>query len=86
MGTNYYHRTNICLHCIRYDENHIGKSSGGWTLYCDEVSFEDFVKLVESKKDEKNNHTEYCKTAHPLQVGMNWIDDEGNSFSEGEFS
>ena len=32
MGTNYYHRTNICEHCDRYDENHIGKSSGGWVF------------------------------------------------------
>lgn len=32
MGTNYYHRTNICPHCNRYDEHHIGKSSAGWTF------------------------------------------------------
>jgi hypothetical protein len=30
MGTNYYHRTNICKHCGRYDELHIGKLSAGW--------------------------------------------------------
>jgi len=30
MGTNYYHRTNICDCCNRYDEKHIGKSSAGW--------------------------------------------------------
>jgi hypothetical protein len=32
MGTNYYHRTNICEHCGRYDETHIGKSSAGWVF------------------------------------------------------
>jgi len=32
MGTNYYHRTNICAACGRYDEHHIGKSSIGWTF------------------------------------------------------
>ena len=32
MGTNYYHRFNICDHCGRYDERHIGKASGGWTF------------------------------------------------------
>jgi len=32
MGTNYYHRTNLCPVCGRYDEHHIGKSSGGWTF------------------------------------------------------
>ena len=30
MSTNYYHRYNICDLCERYDERHIGKSSGGW--------------------------------------------------------
>ncbi len=30
MGTNYFHRTNICEHCGRYNERHIGKSSAGW--------------------------------------------------------
>lgn len=28
MGTNYYHRTNICGCCQRYDETHICKSFG----------------------------------------------------------
>lgn len=32
MGTNYYHRTNICEHCGHYDQHHIGKSSAGWTF------------------------------------------------------
>lgn len=30
MGTNYYWRHNICEHCGRYEEVHIGKSSAGW--------------------------------------------------------
>jgi hypothetical protein len=30
MGTNYYWRHNICPHCGRYEEAHIGKSSMGW--------------------------------------------------------
>ncbi len=30
MGTNFYHRINICSECRRYDERHIGKSSVGW--------------------------------------------------------
>ncbi len=120
MGTNYYHRTNICSCCGRYDENHIGKSSGGWTFgfhgekewdldlnplgvvaslsdwklrlekgkifdeYGVEISLEDFLKLVESKKDAKLNHTEYCREHHPSEKC--WLDDDGNSFAEGEFS
>jgi hypothetical protein len=30
MGTNYYLETNICPHCGRFEELHIGKSSAGW--------------------------------------------------------
>jgi len=30
MGTNYYHRTDICDSCDRYNERHIGKDSAGW--------------------------------------------------------
>ena len=32
MGTNYYARYNRCQHCDRYDEIHLGKSSGGWSF------------------------------------------------------
>ncbi len=32
MSTNYYARYNICEGCGRYDEEHISKSSGGWTF------------------------------------------------------
>ena len=32
MGINYYWRYNICEHCDRYDNIHIGKSSHGWTF------------------------------------------------------
>lgn len=122
MGTNYYHRTNICPHCDRYDENHIGKSSGGWTFgfhgerekepefnslggvvvsfedwktrfkdgkifdeYGDEISVEKFINLVETKRDAKLNHTEYCVEQHS-RTSENWLDDEENSFTEGEFS
>ena len=30
MGTNYYLRYNICKHCSRFDQLHIGKNSFGW--------------------------------------------------------
>lgn len=123
MGTNYYHRTNICSHCDRYDEYHIGKSSMGWTFsfhgeketivefnplgkvvasfsdwkerlkkgkifneYGEEILLEEFLKLVESKRDSEHNHTEYCRIHHPDHAKQCWLDDEGNSFSEGEFS
>ena len=50
MGTNYYHRTNICPHCNRYDERHIGKSSVGWHFnfrgYDEIKTFEDWKKVL----------------------------------------
>ena len=38
MGTNYYHRTDICETCKRYKEQHIGLNSAGW-----EFSFQGYL-------------------------------------------
>ncbi len=124
MSTNYYHRTNICEHCNRYEEKHIGKSSGGWEFsfqgydaehrrpvimsfenwkrefqadgkifneYGEEISFDDFVKLVEDKQggtfnNRPNlNHYDYCvEQGH--DIGNDYKDDEGYSFSLRDFS
>lgn len=51
MGTNYYHRTNVCEHCGRGDDDvHIGKSSGGWTFSfhgtAEIRSWEDWLKVL----------------------------------------
>ena len=54
--------------------------------YGDETSVAEFIQMVERKKSETNNHTEYCEVAHPSRKPMNWLDNEGNSFSEGVFS
>ncbi len=42
MGINYYHRTNICKECGRYDERHIGKSSHGWQFSFHGYNFSEF--------------------------------------------
>jgi len=47
--------------------------------YDEEVSFENFKELVNGKKKERNNHAN-------LYPKGNFLDKEGNSFSEGEFS
>jgi hypothetical protein len=54
MGTNYYLRMNICSNCGRYDELHIGKSSGGWRFMfhgyrelSDEVKFSSYSDLLQ---------------------------------------
>ena len=57
MGTNYYHRTNICQCCNRFNERHIGKSSAGWQFNFQGyngyeipniISFEDWKKELQS--------------------------------------
>lgn len=52
MGTNYYYRYNLCDCCGRYDEEHVGKSSFGWSFSfhgTDEIrSFDDWLKFFES--------------------------------------
>jgi hypothetical protein len=32
VGTNFFYRTNICDHCDRYQDIHVGKRSAGWSL------------------------------------------------------
>lgn len=59
--------------------------------YGETISLEDFKKMVEAKRSAKYNHTTYCLAAtHPgdRQHALEscWLDSEGNSFSESEFS
>jgi hypothetical protein len=45
----------------------------------------DLLAKIESKKNEKNNHTTYlADNDYPLKE--NWLDADGNSFSDYEFS
>ena len=52
MGTNYYHKRNICPTCGRHDEAHIGKSSFGWQFsfrgYSEIRSYKDWIKELEN--------------------------------------
>ncbi len=53
MGTNYYYQTEICPHCKRSEELHIGKSSAGWVFLFQahedpEIkSFQDYLNYFE---------------------------------------
>jgi len=112
MGTNYYHRIDICEHCDRYDERHIGKSSAGWQFnfwgddniksfkdwkevlklggkifdeYGTELSFKDFIYLVEFKQNQPKNHYDYC-TEQGYDMRNDWKDEEGYAFTSSEFS
>lgn len=53
MGTNYYHRTNICDCCGRYEERHIGKHSAGWQFSFQAIDEDQLV--IQSRKDWYNH-------------------------------
>jgi hypothetical protein len=57
----------------------------------EKLSLDEFKKLVEGKRPkewlpENLNHTTYCRINHPEYARECWLDEEGNSFSSGEFS
>lgn len=55
--------------------------------YGEEISLADFQAMVESKKNEKFNHTIYCRREHPRHAEQDcWLDPEGHSFDAAEFS
>ncbi len=55
--------------------------------YGDTINVEDFKKMVKAKENAKMNHTTYCEEKHPEHAARDcWLDEEGHSFSGGEFS
>ena len=64
------------------------KSAKIYNEYDELQDVEEFFDLVEHKRGETRNHAEYMKTEYKYQsqVGQNYIDSEGYSFSKGEFS
>ena len=55
--------------------------------YGEEISLEDFKAMVENKKTATRNQTTYCREReHPSVADYYWLDDEGNSFCDCEFS
>lgn len=44
MGTNFYHRNNLCHCCGRFDERHIGKSFTMFQGYDDIRSWQDWKR------------------------------------------
>lgn len=55
--------------------------------YGDLITVEDFKKMVEAKRESPYNHTTYCEQHHPEHAARDChLDNEGHSFSKGEFS
>jgi len=51
--------------------------------YGEECLLKDFLAMVEDRRDATNNHAIMCKDD---EYDNSFLDEEGNSFSEGEFS
>ena len=52
----------------------------------EKIEIKDFKDMIERKKDGKKHMIE-CQITHPEHARKDcWLDEEGNSFSEGEFS
>jgi len=61
MGTNYYIKENECVHCGRYEDIHLGKSSVGWQFsfqYNGGQYYKNVAEMKEWTKD-KNIVNEY---------------------------
>ena len=56
--------------------------------YGREVPVFEFLTLVEAKRDEKNSHALQAMSGEwgAQYAGTCWVDNEGNSFNDGEFS
>tara|TARA_R110000803_G_scaffold75124_2_gene139412 strand:- start:1705 stop:1914 length:210 start_codon:yes stop_codon:yes gene_type:complete len=56
--------------------------------YGDNITLVGFEALVEGTKVEQKNHCKYAQAAAEYMryhADKDWLDDEGNSFTEGEF-
>lgn len=75
MGTNYYLRYNYCPNCGRYEEKHLGKSSGGWRFLFqinEEVhNFEEFKTFI-TKGEIYDSYEKPCTAEELLKL----IDDK----------
>jgi hypothetical protein len=80
MGTNYYVRENICDCCGRYDEIHIGKSSGGWCftlrIYPSKGinDLKDWIPFLQGKKifNEYDEEVSYQKLMDTI-TNRSWV-------------
>ena len=83
---NYYHRTNICEHCGRFDERHIGKASGGWRFHWQATHTYDDGRgpQIRSVADWRerlkigavfNEYDEQIDTAEFLDMALGWCVD-----------
>lgn len=55
--------------------------------YDKECDKNEFWKMVDEKRDSKNNQTLYCQEHYPHEVSKdNFLDAKGNSFSWSDFS
>ncbi len=54
--------------------------------YGETVTLDQFKEAVEQKRGEPRNHCLYVREVHPNRSDDCWLDPDGHSFTEGEFS
>jgi hypothetical protein len=54
--------------------------------YGEEHSLPELVALVDAKRDARNKHATYMAEHYPPGTSDDWLDEEGHSFSGGDFS
>lgn len=94
MGTNYYLREKCCKECGRYNELHIGKSSGGWAFSL-RIYPDLGIKTIDdwkTKWNDPDNHifNEYERSITPEEMESCVLDREmplqhhtGKHFTDG---
>ena len=101
MGMNYYVQLNKCEKCKRYDEIHLGKSSGGWRFsfqyndgkyYKNVNEMKEWLKdkIIYNECDEEISYKEFWEMVKEKQKNKIAINEktliDGYSFSNYEFS
>lgn len=85
MGTNYYLRQNCCDKCGRYDETHIGKSSGGWRFALSARDIKSYGEWVKAILDAGTVWDEYGRL-HTSQDLIKLIEEKKDEKSHPFFS
>ncbi len=79
MGTNYYTIKNYCEHCKRFDQEHIGKSSIGWTFAFQATeTVENYDEWLENVKSSQKIIDEYGREITVEEL-VKMIEDKRNN-------
>lgn len=99
MGTNYYLRSNVCIHCGHFKEIHLGKCSCGWRFLfhkCEEIKNISDVQFLVLRNKIYNEYGDYISTNEFWDIVKSHQNEQQNTeycetidgydFYEGDFS